>query len=246
VVSDRLVAARKNRLDAVRADLVRQKEPDRLDQLVSKACVQRVAVRAVCGGKPFDGADQLDPLGSAGDRRGCGVMVSRADARSSLAVMEPIQRQEGAPMWRAYLLAIPAGWQALGPVFHPIPDAPDEPARPGMPAALLKGWLRFRAGVLLCRPAADGPAVGREFEGGVSPEAAFLGQDGRYLQGSPTRPAYGAMPLAAPGSSIADRAGSAECLILLPLAAPPPGAARASLPDPMMFVDGMRVQWKTA
>src|SRR5690606_35709686 len=59
----------------------------------------------------------------------------------------PIPHQEGSPMWHGYRVAIPAGWKALSPVFYPVPAAPDEPAQPGIPAALLKGSRRFRAGV---------------------------------------------------------------------------------------------------
>ncbi len=164
-------------------------------------------------------------------------MLRSAPVQSCWDAMAPIPHQEGSPKWHAYRVAIPAGWRALQPVLYQVPDGPDEPAQPGIPAALLKGWQQFRAGVLLCRPAADGQAARQEFAAGVLPEAAYLGQDGRYLQSAQTRPAYAVIPLAAP-SPKSRQPRSAECLVLLPLVDASPGAARESLPPIMMFVDG--------
>ena len=164
-------------------------------------------------------------------------MLRSAPARTCWDAKAPIQHQEGSPKWHAYLVAIPAGWKALQPVLYQVPDGPDEPAQPGIPAALLKGWMQFQAGVLLCRPEADGQAAFREFVAGVSPEEAFLGQDGRYLQSAQKRPAYAVIPLAAP-SPTSRPPRSDECLVLLPLVDASPGGERESLPPIMMFVDG--------
>lgn len=157
------------------------------------------------------------------------------------AASEPIQHQAGSPMYHGYRVAIPAGWKALRPVFYPIPDVPDEPARPGMPAALLKGWRQFRAGVLLCRPGTDGQEAAQEFQDDVLLEAAFLTQDGQYLQASPVRPTYAVVPLATPKPRCLDQLAHAECLVLLPLIDPYPSTPRESLPAIMMFVDGVCV-----
>jgi hypothetical protein len=164
-----------------------------------------------------------------------------AAAQPNSAASESIQHQEGSPKYHGYQVAIPAGWKALLPVFYLIPGAPDEPARQGMPAALLKGWRRFRAGVLLCRLGTDGREARQEFEGGALLEAAFLGQDGQYLQASPVRPTYAVLPLAAPSFNPTDQSERAECLILLPLFGPCPSGPRESLPPIMMFVNGVHV-----
>lgn len=164
-------------------------------------------------------------------------MIRSAKPHAIPAATAPIQHQEGSPRWHAYRVEIPAGWRALQPVLYRVPDGPDEPEQPGIPAALLKGWMQFRAGILLCRPEADGPAARQEFEAGVLPEAAFLGQDGRYLQSAQTRPAYAVIPLAAP-SPKSRQPRSAECLVLLPFVDASPGAPRESVPPMIMFVDG--------
>jgi hypothetical protein len=101
----------------------------------------------------------------------------------------------------------------------------------------VKGWKRFRVGVLLCRLETDCLAAGLEFEAGLLLEAAFLGQDGQYLQAAPERPAYAVIPLAAPSSTSLDQPRSAECLILLPLYPAFDIRARESL-APVMMLDG--------
>lgn len=106
-----------------------------------------------------------------------------------------------------------------------------------MPAALDQEMLRLRAGVLLCRPGTDGREACQEFEAGVLLEAAFLGPDGRYLQASPARPAYGVLLLATPSSGLRDQSRSGECLVLLPRLALPHRADDV-LPPVMMFVAG--------
>ena len=169
-------------------------------------------------------------------------MVSRAQRQTSPAAMEAIQNRAGSPMWTGYRVAIPEGWQAVWPVFYRVPDAPDEPAQPGIPAALLKGAARFRAGLLLCRPGTDGRAILQEFAGDALPEGAFLGQDGRYLQASQGRPTYAVVPLAAPSPTSTDQSGAAECVVLVPLVDVTSGTVRDSLPPLMMFVNGQLVQ----
>lgn len=169
----------------------------------------------------------------------CGAVAATSEVwQSTPAALESIQHQEGLPTHHVYQAAIPEGWRALWPVLYPIPAAPDAPARQGMPAAILKGMARFRAGILLCRQGEDGREAAQEFQADASPEAAFLSQDGQYLQASPSRPAYGVMPLAAPNPTCLGQSKRAECLVLLPLLDPCPTAPRESLPPIMMFVDG--------
>lgn len=165
------------------------------------------------------------------------ALVNCASPQPSRVAKESIQHQAGSPMYHGYRVAIPEGWRGLLPVFYPIPDTPDEPARPSMPAVLLKGSQQFRAGVLLCRPGTDGREALQEFEDGASLEAAFLDQDGQYLQAAPARPAYGVIPLAAPNPKSSDRTRSAECLILLPLFSSYLPGEPESLPPIMMFID---------
>lgn len=169
------------------------------------------------------------------------VLATFEGAQTSPAASEPIPHQEGSPKYHGYRVAIPEGWTAIAPVFYPVPDVPDEPARQGMPAALLAGWKQFRAGVLLCRPGTDGRAALQEFEDDALLEAAFLGQDGQYLQASPVRPTYAVIPLAAPSSTPLDQNRSVECLILLPLFPALPRGQRESLPPAMMFTNGVCV-----
>jgi hypothetical protein len=189
----------------------------------------------------FFDAEEAESIANLRQKWLAGEKAICAAAQPNSAASESIQHQEGSPKYHGYQVAIPAGWKALLPVFYPIPDAPDEPARQGMPAALLKGWRRFRIGVLLCRLGTDGQEARQEFEGGALLEAAFLGQDGQYLQASPIRPTYALVPLAAPNSKVLDQSRSAECLILLPLIDPCPSGPRESLPPIMMFVNGARV-----
>lgn len=169
-----------------------------------------------------------------------GVAATAEVSQSSLAASEPIQHQAGLPKFHGYLVEIPAGWRALRPVFYPIPDVPDEPVLPNMPAALLKGWRRFQVGVLLCRLGTDDQEAAQEFADGVLLEAAFLGQDGQYLQAAPVRPAYGVLPLAAANSNRSNRFAGGVCLVLLPLIDPSPSPKRA-IPPTIMMVDGVCV-----
>lgn len=168
------------------------------------------------------------------------VMVSRDASRSSQAAMAPSQPSECWPMWHGYLVAVPEGWRALVPVLYQVPAVPDEPARPGIPAAIEAGWRQFRQGVLLCRPGEDGQEAVREFEAGILPEAAFLGQDGRYLQDAPVRPAYAVVPLATPNSMSWDQPRSAECLVLMPCVGVL-GGSEVTIPPMRLFVDGTEV-----
>lgn len=153
------------------------------------------------------------------------------------AASESIQNQEGSPMYHGYRVEIPAGWRALQPVFYQAPDGLAEPARPSISAAISEGFLQFRVGVLLCRLGKDEQEALQEFEDGASLEAAFLDQDGQYLQAAPARPAYGVIPLAAPNPKSSDRTRSAECLILLPLFSSYLPGEPESLPPIMMFID---------
>ena len=218
----------------------------RLRRKVKKA--ERKLLLAELGGiKPprastgFLDASEKDGISALRRKWLAGEKAIFAVAQPNLAASESIQHQAGSPTYHGYQVAIPVGWKALLPVFYPIPDAPDEPARQGMPAALLKGSRRFRVGVLLCRLETDGQEARQEFEGDALLEAAFLGQDGQYLQESPVRPIYGVVPLAAPSPKCPSQLPSAECLILLPLIDPCPSGLRESLPPIMMFVNGVRV-----
>ena len=159
---------------------------------------------------------------------------------TSPAALGSIQHRASSPKWSAYQVAIPAGLKALSPVLYPVPDTPDEPERPDMPAALLQGWRRFQAGLLLCRQEADGRAALQEFQSGVLLEAAFLDQAGRYLQASRVRPAYGVIPLAVPNSMSSGLSRSAECLVLLPCLDSPHRPSTTIAPM-RMFVDGCEV-----
>lgn len=161
------------------------------------------------------------------------------------AAREASPGRAGSPMYHGYRAEIPEGWWALQPVFVPAPPVPDGSARPGIPAAADRGWLRFQAAVLLCRPGTDGREARQEFAAGVLQGAAYLDRDGRYLQASPVRPVYGLLPLEAPSSGNSGRPRAGECLVLLPLVDFSPGAVRESVPPVMMFVNGVQVQWAT-
>jgi len=168
-------------------------------------------------------------------------MFSRAERQPTGAATAPIPYQAGSPTYHVYRVEIPAGWRALLPVFYPVPPAPEPPVRPGIPAALVQAMQQFRAGVLLCRSEEDGQAARREFEAGISLEAAFLGQDGRYLRVAQGRPAYGVLPLAAPSPATTGPGRSVECLVFLPLLDVSPDAARGPIPPIMMMLDGFIV-----
>ena len=156
----------------------------------------------------------------------------------------PIPHQAGSPMWAEYRVAIPEAWKAHCVVLYPISAAPDGSMRPDMPAALTSELQQFRAGVLLCHPETDGQEAVQEFQSGALLEAAFLSQDGQYLQASPLRPIYGLVPLAAPSPTAKGHPRSVECLVLLPCFDPLRGAQRAQLPPIMpimMFAKGVCV-----
>lgn len=165
------------------------------------------------------------------------------DAQPNPAATEATLHQAGSPKWRAYQVAVPKEWRALQPVFYPVPGENDQSEPQDTLAVLRAGWRRFQAGVLLCRPGTDGRAAVQEFEACASLEGAFLGQDGQYLQAAQDRPAFAVVPLEGPSPNHLDQNRSDECLVLLPLIDPSPGASRDSVPPLMMFVNGMRVEW---
>ena len=167
-------------------------------------------------------------------------------------------------MFRAYRGEIPEGWQALRPVLCQVPSAPRESGSRDTLAAVDQGYVRFQAGVLLCPAGADGRAALQEFAGDASQEAAFLDQDGQYLQAAPSRPAYAVLLLEAPILNLstpysgqskpmerafrdmcdASRTGQsrrAEALVLLPLIEFPGEPGRA-YPPMRLFVDGHEVE----
>jgi hypothetical protein len=148
--------------------------------------------------------------------------------------------QEDLPSYHAYLVEIPEGWKALRPVLYPDQDVPGEQVRPGIPAALLTGFQRYKVGVLLCHPETDGPAAIQEFAGDASLEAAFLGPDGQYLQASPVRPAFALLPLAAPTPIPKGQSRPGECLVLVPLIDSPFIQGKDYL-SPRLIVDGVQV-----
>ena len=155
---------------------------------------------------------------------------------ASVSSLDP----EGSPIGHAYRVEIPAGWKAVRAVLYPEPSAPRGSAGPDMRDPLQAGFRRFAAGVLLCRPEADGREAVREFASGASLEAAFLRPDGRYLQASPDRPAFGVLPLACSTTEWTGGSGSGDCLVVLPSVRFPhlPGK---TYPLPLLFVDGREI-----
>ena len=168
------------------------------------------------------------------------MAISPGEPRTIPAATESRTHQAGSPMFHGYQVEIPAGWQALRPVFYPVPDAPGGSGAQDSLAAVTAAMQRFRAGVLLCRPETDGQEAAREFQAGVLLEAAFLTQDGQFVQSAPERPAYGVLPLAVPSSMSLGQPGSGECLVLLPLIRFPPEPGEV-YPPIRMFVDGREV-----
>ena len=143
-------------------------------------------------------------------------------------------------MFHAYQVEIPAGWRALLPFFYPTRAAHDGSGSQDNPDPLTAGYVQLRAGVLLCRQETDDQAALQEFSAGIVPEAAFLDQDGQYLQASQGRPAFGVLPLEAPSAMCPDRVQGAECLVLLPCVALH-GGPDTTYPEPRLFVDGHEV-----
>lgn len=159
--------------------------------------------------------------------------------RASLAETVSSLHPAGLPIAHAYRVEIPAGWRALQPFFYQEPVAWNVSGLPDTHAAAAEGLRMLRVAILLCRQEADDAQVLQEFADGVGLEAAYLNQDGQYLQGAQRRPAFGVLRLAEPTSSRQDRGQHGECLVLLPLVTLPfTGEEYAPV---RMFVDGVEV-----